>query len=628
MLAFLDKLTIKVKLFLICIAALAGILTIVLIKYNADSTTEKLNEVRLHVEELKSDMLMLRRHEKDFLARSQEKYIEKFDANFESLLENMHHIESISKQINFDHEKEFKNLEAIFESYHSSFKKIANLKREIGLTPKTGLYGSLRNSVHAAEENIKELREWELIADVLMLRRREKDFMLRLDPKYIDKFEQDLQTFTTALNDKAIPDDKKVLVSKHMHAYAEDFRALTSKMTKLGLNSQSGLLGKLRSTIHQSEEQLSLQTTILKKFLESSKSKNNLMFNAYAGLASFIMLILVTLIYQSVNNPIQALKTIMRRINNERDLTIRSAIEGEHEIAELSVYFDDMLSSFQQVLDKIHKAAGQTSSSSNSLTNISNDSAKSLDHQQELIELIATAMIEMAASVTEVTSNITNTSEHANEAYQETVAGKDKVKQVVSYIVSLEETTLNTKNVLDELNQDCNNVIKFMSVIRGIAEQTNLLALNAAIEAARAGEQGRGFAVVADEVRMLAGKTQESTEEIDLIVQRLQSNAENAVAVMEASHSQVQETVSQAHTAEQSLNTVTEKVNEINSMSTQIAAAAEEQSVVAEDMSQKIVEIKDHAEINTENSKKTLSASEEQARLSIELEQLVSQFKV
>jgi len=368
-------------------------------------------------------------------------------------------LKACSKQINFDHEKELKNLGAIFESYHSSFKQIAHLKREIGLTPKTGLYGPLRNSVHTAEENIKELSEWELIADILMLRRREKDFMLRLDPKYLGKFEQDIQIFTTALNNKAITNDKKSIISKHMQAYAEDFRALTSK-------------------------------------------------------------------------------------------------------------------------------------------------------------------------VIEVSSNISNTSEHANDAYNETVTGKDKVKQVVSYIVSLEETTLNTKNVLNELNQDCNNVIKFMSVIRGIAEQTNLLALNVAIEAARAGEQGRGFAVVADEVRMLAGKTQESTEEIDLIVQRLQSNAENAVAVMEASHSQVQETVSQAHTAEQSLNTVTEKVNEINSMSTQIAAAAEEQSVVAEDMSQKIVEIKDHAEINTENSKKTLAASEEQARLSNELEQLVSQFKV
>jgi methyl-accepting chemotaxis protein len=202
---------------------------------------------------------------------------------------------------------------------------------------------------------------------------------------------------------------------------------------------------------------------------------------------------------------------------------------------------------------------------------------------------------------------------------------------VTASIHSIEELAKeigNASNVITNLEQDSENIGSVLDVIRGIAEQTNLLALNAAIEAARAGEQGRGFAVVADEVRTLASRTQQSTQEIQTMIERLQQGAHNAVDVMKASQSRTTDTVGHANKAGEALNSISNYVGDINDMNLQIASAAEQQSAVAEEINQNVVRITDIAQHTSDSMQEIASSSNDLAQLSSNLDTLVSNFKV
>jgi methyl-accepting chemotaxis protein len=310
------------------------------------------------------------------------------------------------------------------------------------------------------------------------------------------------------------------------------------------------------------------------------------------------------------------------------DLTARVDYQSKDELGHIADAINMIADQFHVAVKEIMDSVSQLAAAAEETSVVTGQTTEGINQQLSETSQVATAINEMSATVQEVARNAVEAASAAQEADNTFLQGKQVIDKVINAIGDLAKEVEKAAGVIQQLEGESKNIGSVLDVIKSIAEQTNLLALNAAIEAARAGEQGRGFAVVADEVRTLAGRTQESTSEIEEMITRLQSGANNAVKVMEEGKEMTQVGVDQAASAGEALQTINEAVTKISDMNTQIASAAEEQSAVTEEINRSIVNINQVAEQSATGAGHVASASDDLARLAEQLKGLVENFKI
>ena len=352
---------------------------------------------------------------------------------------------------------------------------------------------------------------------------------------------------------------------------------------------------------------------------------------AMLGVAGLILLVTLAggwLVARSVTQPLAALLAALQQAERDSDLTERLKIHGRDEISRVAQAYNSMLQRFREAISALQQVTEQVRGQSEALSHVTLRARQDMDRQQSETDQVATATTEMAETIQEVARNASNAAQAALNAEREATSGSQVVARTLSAVTQLSGELQETALQVTDVANASDTIGGVLDVIRGIAEQTNLLALNAAIEAARAGEQGRGFAVVADEVRSLAQRTQQSTAEIQQMIERLQRGARDAAGAMDQGQQRARQSLDDAGEANGALRGISEAVDTIMNMNTQIASATEEQTSVAQEINRNLVNIRDVAQSTQEAVNHIDQSSQALAQIVNRLRDLTNRFRV
>ena len=410
-----------------------------------------------------------------------------------------------------------------------------------------------------------------------------------------------------------------VLAAMRRGEYAEGNAILLTRLQPAFMTTYSSL----RNLIEQQ------QTAANSTYQQAVQDFDRLlvMIGVALAVALLVALFLALATISGITKGVRALQAGGEQLA-DGNLGYRVTYAGQDELGDIASAFNTMASRFQHTIQELAGAVEQLAAAAEQTAQVSAQTSEGIRRQQLETDQVATAMHEMSATVQDVAGNAASAARAAQEADLQSESGARVVHDAITAIESLATEVEHAATVIHELEENSVSISSVVDVIRSIAEQTNLLALNAAIEAARAGEQGRGFAVVADEVRTLASRTQQSTREIQSMIEKLQSGANRAVTVMQSSCTKAQSGKQQVASAGQMLGQISTAVATINDMNAMIASAAEEQSSVAEEINRNVTSVSQIAEETSDASRQNVATSTQLASLASHLQRLVHAFRL
>lgn len=614
---FLRQFSIRKRLLSSTIAMAVAMVVMLLAMLNQSAVLTNLAQANRLTAALEADVLMLRRHEKDFLLRRRTDDVDKHQQAVTELLRHHAQLEVALQQQALD-TRLLSQFKQQVLSYQQSFQALIKLQQTIGFTDEQGLIGTIRQAAHNIEDELMQQNDAALKVLLLQMRRNEKDFRLKPDVKFQQQLHQSAKELEPLLTSPT---------QSLLQQYVDAFDQLVAAEQQAGFKEDQGLMGNMRTEIRATETIISELSSQLAKAIAAEVDKSKLQGWLIFVLTLAILATFVFLISRSIILPVTQVQQTLNAVTRDRDFRYRLDVSGQDEMSALGHDVNTLLSEVQHLIKTVNTALSMLDSATAELSKATNTTMHDMHQQQLETDLVATAVTQMGTTIHEIASNTEAAAARAESTNAHASQGQQQVTHAVQQIHQLSQRLEHAASTVNELAKDSQTIGQVLEVIRNIADQTNLLALNAAIEAARAGEQGRGFAVVADEVRMLAMKTQESTKQIEGIIRGLQNRTQEIVAVMQRCRDDGVQSANEAGAAVHVLHEITNNVSEIKDMTITIAAAIEEQSHVAQEVNQNVVRIRDLSLETAEMSRKNADISEEVSNQASELQRSVEAFR-
>lgn len=581
---------IRIKLYTLGIIAILGSIAIFFTTSQFAHTNDELNRAINQVDKLEVRLLNLRRNEKDFLLRSDAKYLDTFQKNSDLFLSLQAELDAIMLKYKLG---DSNALRTDLLQYKQGFEQLVKAYQTLGLDKESGL---LKNYYQALNQAKQQATAEELLA--------------------LTDFHQ--QTLAGSVNSTALGQYAQLITAA---------QAVVAQEKVIGLKYNEGLLGSTRSQSHDVEEMFkTFSETLTKAVDEKQQSMNNIKL-AVTITVVLVILLVIFQISRSINLRVSQLLLVIQRIAESNDISLRAEIKGQDEITSVARYFNGLLDKFEELISGSQSKSHQLYTSTSSMHNELEGVIEQFNVQSEHMALMATSVQQMVSTISEISESTNVAAEGVNQAARNAEHGRSVVVTTVKNIDLLSSTLQKSQHSIGSLNGFVEKIGGAVSIIQGIAEQTNLLALNAAIEAARAGEQGRGFAVVADEVRSLATRTHQSTEEITRVVSNIQSQMSQVVDDIDLCNNQGQATLTASTQLDESLQQILRDMSTIQDNSQRIAAAIEEQGSVMNHVSESITELNAISENNMRSAQQCLTEVDTVSRQAHAMDEAVAEFR-